>query len=152
VVGTHGGGGIGDADALNGAGIIGRHGLALDHGHALHTEDLPGDGGPVAQNSAQRCSVTDFLEQLDAAWASPNLASPASMATPMVAPISMVSRPKSSSMRSSWAMASRIVDAAVAAVGPDRLVFGLFGDEIAVFVVKGARAADDAAAVAAVGG
>jgi hypothetical protein len=46
----------------------------------------------------------------------------------------------------------QIVDAAVAAVGPDRFVLGLLGDEIAVFVVEGARTADHTAAVAAVGG
>ena len=46
----------------------------------------------------------------------------------------------------------QVVDAAVAAVGPDRLVLGLLGQVVAVLVVVDAGALDDAAAVAAVGG
>ena len=70
----------------------------------------------------------------------------------MVAPISMVSTPKSSSMRSSLGNRIQIVDAAVAAVGPDGFVLGLFGQEVAVFIIEGAGTADHAAPVAAVGG
>jgi hypothetical protein len=69
----------------------------------------------------------------------------------MVAPISMVSRPKSSSIRSIMGDGIQVVDAAVAAVGPYRFILGLLGQKIAVFVVEGARAADHTAAVAAVG-
>ena len=40
VVGAHGARGIGDADALDGPGIVGGHGLALHHRYPLHAEDL----------------------------------------------------------------------------------------------------------------
>ena len=33
----------------------------------------------------------------------------------------------------------QVIDAAVAAMGPDSLVFGLFGQKVAVFIIKGAR-------------
>jgi hypothetical protein len=113
---------------------------------------LAGNGGPVAQNSAQRCAVADFLDQLDGSLGVTEFGQPGfhghadggahfdGVQTEIV--IHAVQQGNG----------IQIVDAAVAAVGPDRLVFGLFGDEVAVFVVKGARAADHAAPVAAVGG
>ena len=45
-----------------------------------------------------------------------------------------------------------VVDAAMPAMGPDRLVLRLFGQVVAILVVVYPGALDDAAAVAAVGG
>ena len=54
---------ISDADALDRAGIVGRHGLALDHRHVVDAEDLTGDLGATAQDAAERGAFADLLEQ-----------------------------------------------------------------------------------------
>ena len=48
--------------------------------------------------------------------------------------------------------ATAAIDAAVTAMGPDGLIFGLLGQEIAVLVVEYARALDHASLVASMGG
>ena len=46
----------------------------------------------------------------------------------------------------------QVIDAAIPAMGPDRFVFRLLGQEMAVFVIIGAGTANDATPVAAMGG
>ena len=152
MVGSHGGGGVSHTDALNRAGIIGGHGLALDDGHPLHAEDLSGDCSAVAQNSSQRGSVAHFLEQLDGGLAVAEFgqtgihghADGGAHFDGVQAEIVIHAVQLSDYIQ--------IVDAAVAAVGPDGFVLGLFGDVVAVFIKEGAGAADHAASMAAMGG
>ena len=64
MVGAHGRGGVGHADALDGARVVGGQALALDAGHAAHAEDAAGGGGAAADDAAERRAVADFLEHL----------------------------------------------------------------------------------------
>jgi hypothetical protein len=93
MVGAHGARGVGDAYAHDGAGVVGRHGLAFYHRSALQAEGLGGYRRAGADDAAQGLPLPTSLMSSMAPAASPNLSTPASMATATVAPISMVSRP-----------------------------------------------------------
>ena len=46
----------------------------------------------------------------------------------------------------------QVIDAAISAVGPNRFIFRLFGQEMSVFIIIGSGTANDATPMAAMGG
>ncbi len=65
MVGAHGGGGVGDADALHSARLVSRHALALDHRAARHAQDPGGTVGAGAQDAAHGRALAHLVHQLD---------------------------------------------------------------------------------------
>ena len=152
MVGAHGARGVGHADALDRPRVVGRHGLALDDGDPLDAEDPAGHAGAVAQDAAQGGALAHFLDEIDGRLGVPEVAKPGLHGHPD-------GRAHLDGVQAEVVIQTihhgdgvEVVDAAVGAVGPDRLVLGLLGQVMAVLVVVDPRAPDDAAPVAAVGG
>ncbi len=69
VVSAHGGGGVGDANALHGARLISGHGLAFDGGHAAHAQQFARHFGPAAQHLAGGRAFAHLVNELNGALA-----------------------------------------------------------------------------------
>ena len=63
VVRALGGGGVGDADTLDGARVVGRDGLVLDHRHAGDAVGAAHRAGAVADDAAQRRTLGHLFTQ-----------------------------------------------------------------------------------------
>ena len=152
MIGPHGAGGVSHTDPLHTAGVVGRHGLPLDDRHSFDAENFSGDGGAASQNPPQRGSGADFLDQFDGGLGVAELGNTGFHGHPnggahfdgIQAEIVVHSIQLGDDIN--------VVDAAVAAMGPDSFILGLFGQVLAVFVKKRAGAANDAAPMAAVSG
>ncbi len=152
VVGALGGGGVGDADPLDSAGIVGRQSLVLDYRYPLDAEHLAGDGRAAAEHATEGSPFLNLFQQADCSCLVAELddagihgdADGDAHLDGVHADVVVEEVEVGDGVQ--------IVDAAMAAVGPDRLVLRLFGQVVAVLVVIDTRALDDAAAVAAVGG
>ena len=93
MIGAHGGGGVGDADALDRARFVGRHGLAFDRGYTGDAIGLPVDAVPAPRMRPCGVPLPISWTRLMAPLLSPNGITPASIATAIAVPVSMVSRP-----------------------------------------------------------
>ncbi len=143
-------GGIRDADPLGRARVVSRQGLAFHDGHALDAEGLSGDLGAAADDAAQRGPLLHFLEKLDgggrvAESGHTGLHSHGDGGSHLngVQPDVVVHAVHAGD-------GVQVVNAAVGAVCPDRLVLGPFREILVVLVHVDARTADDAPRVAGV--
>ena len=152
MVGTHSTGGVSYADALHGSGVIGRHSLSFDDRHSLNAENLAGDRSAAAQNLSQRSPLTDLLHQFNDRFSVAKLGNSGfhgyrnsgAHFNGIHSEIIVHAIDLSDSFK--------VIDTTVSAMGPDSLVFGLFSQIMAVFVIIGTGAPNHAAPVAAVGG
>ena len=63
MVGAHGAGGVGDADAFDRTGVIGRYALVFYDRHAGDAIGLADRAGAATQDAPERCAPADFLGQ-----------------------------------------------------------------------------------------
>src|SRR6185369_1648132 len=151
VVGTLGSGGVSDADTLDGTGIVGGNRLALDDRYFFHAEHLAGDFGAAAQNPAQGRPLAHLIQKTDGTVTVTELDNAGIHGHTDGGPHLDGVETDVVVHEVEPGHGIKIVNAAVAAVGPDSLIFRLLGEVVAVLVVVDARALDDAATVAAVG-
>ena len=152
MIGTHGAGRVGHADTGHCAGIVGRHGLSFHDRYPLHPEYLSGDRCAIAQDPAEITAFADFVHQVDGR---PGIAEPgksglhchtdAGSHLDGIDAVVIVQEIEPGD-------GIQIVDAAVAAMGPDRFIFGLLGQVMAVLIMVHSGTLDHAAAVAGMGG
>jgi hypothetical protein len=150
VVGAHGSGGISDANALDGARLVGWHGLAFDGWDVGHPVCLAGPFCPAAQDASLGSALAHFMDQFDGArpiskgyHAGFHGYGNGGTGLDRVKTVGIAQLDQFSDM-------IQVVDAAVGAQRPRGFVLHTGGDLFPVFSVPGVRALDDAARAAAV--
>ncbi len=151
VVGPHGADGVRHPDALDPAGLIGRHSLALHRGRALIAESVGRELRALAHDVPQRRALADVLVQpLDRCLAVAERRQPGvHRHGDGVAGLDGV-QPQVVAQPGQLGHRVQIVDAAVSAHRPRRLILDAGDDLLTVLVVPRVRALDHAAGVAGV--
>ena len=136
---------IRNSHALDSTGIIGRHSLALHYGDPFHSEGLAGHGRAIAEDPAEVRALADLLHHPNRCICVPKLGEARLHGDgdrrahlDRVNAVIIIQEVEHGNF-------VKVTDAAVSAVGPNRLVLWLLGEEVAILVIVSSGALDHAA-------